>query len=247
MMNDRSPENQAFRTPVTFYLIVCMLLATLPALSFPKVDKLFNPSSPPPYPWQFITGSFIHGWAFLPPLIHLAANLALFYLVGPRVERLLGSARYLILMLSAILAAGLVRLIPTLGPPGASGFILACGPVILFRWMAIRNNPEFPYINRFWMGLLVLGLMVAVPFTYGLWLARQGSIPLLSFFYANATHLTAFLTGGCAVLLWKDRLLKSPTDHTLQAGPLDRSATVLAGLIPAAMIVLIFLGALKKI
>ena len=242
-----TPERSVVQAPVTLILITCMLLATLPGLSFPKVDKLFNPASELPYFWQFITGSFTHGWAFLPPLIHLSANLALFFFVGPWTERLLGSARYLLLMLAAILAAGLVRRFPDFGPPGASAFILACGPVLFYRWTAIRTNPDQPAYRKLWLGLLVLGSMLAVPLVYGTWLAHQSSSPLLAILQANAVHLTAFVVGGLAVLVWRPRLVNRRLPETGFQATLDRVAAISSGLLPTAMVILIVLGALKKL
>ena len=240
-------NNSGIKTPVTLFLITCMLLATLPALSFPKVDKLFSAASPQPYPWQFITGAFAQGWAFLPPLLHLAANLALFFFVGPLTERLLGSARFLFLMLAALLAGGLVRSLPGYGPTGASAFILACGPVLWLHWMAIRNDPVFPTWRKAWLGLLVLGMLVVVPLIYGAWLARQSNASPLAFLQANAVHLTAILVGGLAAGLWHRRLQAQAGAASDRPEALDRAAAIFAGLLPAAMIVLILLGALKKI
>lgn len=241
-------DSQKLKAPVTLFLIACMLLATLPALSFPKVDKLFSAASPQAYPWQFISGAFAHGWAFLPPLLHLSANLALFFFVGPWTERLLGSARYLLLMLVALLAAGLMRSLPGFGPTGASALVLACGPILLVHLLAIRNEPEAPTLCKLWLGLLVLGSLILTPLLYGTWLARQSSAPMLALLQANAVHLAAFLAGGLAARLWRDSLMTRPVSITAsQPESLDRAAVIFAGLLPALMIVLILLGALKKI
>ncbi len=248
MQTNLKTEERGLQAPVTLFLITCMLLATLPALSFPKVDKLFNPANAQSYPWQFLTGAFVHGWAFLPPLTHLIANLAVFFFVGPWTERLLGSARYLLMMLAAILAAGFVRSLPGYGPLGASAFILACGPVLLYRWMAIRNETGRPAFQKVWLGLLVLGLMIGMPLVYGVWLARQSDLPALALLQANAVHLTAFLAGGFAVWLWRARLNDpAAAGRPDRATRLDQIAVICAGLIPAAMAILIILGALKKI
>ena len=247
METSSASDSQKLKAPVTLFLITCMFLATLPALSFPKVEKLFSAASPQPFPWQFITGAFDHGWAFLPPLLHLSANLALFFFVGPWTERLLGSARYLFLMLAAFLAAGLVRSLPGYGPTGASAFVLACGPVLLAHLLAIRSDPEVPTWRKLWLGLLVLGLLVVTPLLYGAWLARQSSALMLALLQANAVHLSAFLAGGLAVLLWRDRLQAEPASAASQPDALDRAAVIFASLIPSAMAVLILLGALKKI
>lgn len=238
---------ERLNAPITLLLITCMLLATLPALSFPRVERLLSGLNPQPYMWKFITASFSHGWAFLPPLTHLAANLSLFYFVGPWTERLLGSARYLLLMLAAIFTAGLVRLIPDYGPSGASAFVLACGPVLLYHWMTIRNSEDLPAFRKLWLGLLVLVVMIGVPVIYGAWLARQSDTPLLALLQANAVHLSPFLTGGLALVLWRSRLGPRAELVPAQPGLLDRAAVFAAALLPAGIVVLILLGALRKI
>jgi membrane associated rhomboid family serine protease len=234
-------------TPISLLLISCMLLATLPAITFPRVTRILSAASDIAYPWQFFTTSFTHGWAFLPPLIHLAANLSLFFFAGPWTERLLGSARYLLLMLAAILAAGLVRALPGDGPTGASAFVLACGPVLLYHWMAIRKSEPLLAFRKLWLGLLALTLMLGAPLIYGTWLARQTSTPLLGFFQANAAHLSAFLVGGLAVALWKTRMAAPAGAGPIPPEELDRAATAAAALLPAGLMVLILLGALRMI
>ena len=242
--------NRRLSSPVTLILITCMLLATLPALSFPRAGRILSAGSATPYPWQSFTAAFTHGWAFLPPLLHLAANLSLFFFVGPLTERLLGSARFLLVMLAAILAASLVRGLPAFppggapAPSGASAFILACGPILLYDWMAIRNSQSVPAFQRLWIGLLTLALLLGAPLIYGTWLARQSSSPLPAFLAANTVHLSAFLIGGLAAALWRDRLSEPAA---LNPDRLDRAAAVAAALLPAAISVLILLGALRMI
>jgi membrane associated rhomboid family serine protease len=244
---------QRLSAPITLLLIACMLLATLPALSFPRVEKLLSALDPQPYMWKPITAAFSHGWAFLPPLTHLAANLALFFFVGPWTERLLGSARYLLLMLAAIFIAGLVRVYQAYGPGGASSpggasaFLLACGPVLFYHWMAIRNIETITAFRKLWLGALVLALMLGVPLIYGMWLARQSDTPLLALLQANAIHLSAFLTGVLALALWRRRLGPESELVPAQPGILDRAAVLAAALLPAGIVVLILLGALRKI
>jgi membrane associated rhomboid family serine protease len=256
---------QRLSAPITLLLITCMLLATLPALSFPRVEKLLSALDPQPYMWKPITAAFSHGWAFLPPLTHLAANLALFFFAGPWTERLLGSARYLLLMLAAIFTAGLVRLLSGYGPSGAlvpggasapsgasapggaSAFLLACGPVLFYHWMAIRNIETISAFRKCWLGALVLALMLGVPLIYGMWLARQSDTPLLALLQANAIHLSAFLTGILALALWRRRLGPGSELVPAQPGLLDRAAVLVAALLPAGIVVLILLGALRKI
>jgi hypothetical protein len=89
--------------------------------------------------------------------------------------------------------------------------------------------------------------MLGVPLIYGMWLARQSDTPMLALLQANAIHLSAFLAGVLALALWRRRLGPGSELDPAQPGILDRAAVLAAALLPAGIVVLILLGALRKI
>lgn len=134
-----------------------------------------------PEPSALVTSMFLHDpdhW------LHLVGNMVCLAVVGPLVERAMGSARFLALYLSAGVFGGLlhVQVDPTTADPmvGASGAVLG----ILAVFGALRHR---------YLGFVVGFVLVNV------WYAVAGGGGDVSF----GTHLGGFAVGVLAVAVMK--------------------------------------------
>ncbi len=88
--------------------------------------------------WRLITSAFLHGG-----LLHIAFNMYVLYVIGPIVERALGSARYLILYLTAALGGSVASYVfspaNTLSV-GASGAIFGLMAAVLVVGRRFRHD-----------------------------------------------------------------------------------------------------------
>ncbi|MEQ8818832.1 MAG: rhomboid family intramembrane serine protease [Sumerlaeia bacterium] len=122
--------------PVTLTLLIAnvavFLLQSLPLVN--QIGMLEPGDVVRGQVWQLVTYGFLHG-----SLGHILANgLALFFF-GPIVERYLGKGKYLALIFSAILTAGIAHTViyliagyPSVGLVGFSGAVFAILVVALF-------------------------------------------------------------------------------------------------------------------
>ncbi len=114
--------------------------------------------------WRLLTTCFVHmGW------IHLGANMFSLYVVGPLLERMWGSWRYLFLyVLSGLVgsAATVVFLHPGVGASGAIWGIFAS----MLTWVVLNRRYLPKQVTSRWLGqlfflfLLNIGLTLFIPF-----------------------------------------------------------------------------------
>lgn len=101
--------------------------------------------------WRLATSGFLHGNA-----IHIAFNMYLLYVLGPQLERMFGSLRFLLIYFGAMLGSAATVMMfdwiqPTLGASGAAlGLAGAMGVILYQRGMKPQQSPVF--------GLVVLNL-----------------------------------------------------------------------------------------
>lgn len=101
--------------------------------------------------WRLLTAGFMHGG-----LLHVAFNMYLLYVLGPQLERWLGSARFLLIYFGAMLGGSLAVMMfgwdqATLGASGAAlGLAGAMGVALHEKGVNPRQSPV--------MGLVVLNL-----------------------------------------------------------------------------------------
>lgn len=175
---------------VTYTLMAIILIASLSSLIWPPLTDVLGGVGELSYPWQPWTAVFMHGWPGMPVFLHLAGNLVLLAIVGPSVERRLGSVRFLIVTLSAILVAGIVRLLSGVEFNGASAFIWAQAP---FLWLLIRGDQHTDKTGI----LYVMWLIVPVAMGFILTLL-DGTQPIKAFVLGNLYHLTGTVVGFSA-------------------------------------------------
>jgi rhomboid protease GluP len=108
--------------------------------------------------WRLWTTCFLHMG-----LLHLAMNMYFLYVVGPLLERMLGSGRYLLLYLIAGLTGSCAAMIfdPATTPIGASGAL--CGLLGAMAAWVYLNRPYLPpEISGTWMRSILTNVILIV-------------------------------------------------------------------------------------
>lgn len=164
--------------------------------------------------WRVLTATLLHDG-----LTHLAFNGYALYLLGPQLERGVGSAAFAALYLAAGLAGGIAFLVGAPGPVavGASGAIFGLfGAYVAAAW-ANRDTPA----GR--AGLTQLGVLLAINL----------ALPLLIPRIAWQAHLGGLVAGIAVGLAWAARPQRADPDATAQRllPPAVLAAVLLAGLL----------------
>ncbi len=144
---DRCPASLAL-IGVTFAVYLAQISTQGAVTNF---GMLFGPAVQHGQWWRLISSGFMHGG-----LLHIAFNMYLLYVLGPQLERLFGSLRFLLIYFGAMLGGSLLIMIfdwdqSTLGASGAAlGLAGAMGVALHERGVSPRQSPI--------MGLVVLNL-----------------------------------------------------------------------------------------
>lgn len=179
--------------------------------------------------WRLVTAGFLHAG-----LVHLGFNMYALFVLGPDIERLFGSARFLAIYALALLGGSvLVTLFSPLnsGTLGASGAILGLmGGMVAYFWKyqeRLSGGKE-----RLWNIIMVVALNLGI-----------GLLPGVSLW----GHLGGFIIGlGSGwLLLPRYRVVSFPTPR-LERLPLDVKAVVGCGLLFLAQLLLIGLAVLLR-
>lgn len=193
------------RPGVTYTFLALCLAVTLATILDPELYRVFGGVAPRRHWWQPFTAVFEHGWPHFHGSIHLALNLFLILEAGRPCERLLGSARFLLLTLLAT-AANAITISLTQGVNGSSLVIWAWGPPL---FLAMRHaklrNPDVTRTEAYRRIVRVLVIMYAVviPAMAVLpYLAGWRGNPLVSLVRANLFHLVATAVGAAVALFF---------------------------------------------
>lgn len=194
------------RPAVTWALGIACASVSLAILAAPDLYGVLGGTGPVRWPGQWLTPAFAHGFSRVSLLPHLAGNLVLLALVGPFVERALGSRRFAALTAVALAFFVLARAASGPGVNGASVFLWSFAPpAALALW---RGEVPEDAASRIQVALVVMwGIvplaMTVVPFADG-W---EGN-PVEAFGLANLYHGTATLAGTLAAVVWRGRLMR---------------------------------------
>jgi membrane associated rhomboid family serine protease len=141
--------------PITLVLIAINIVlfagqfATQDGLT--NFGLLFGPAVSQGEYWRIIASGFLHG-----SILHIGFNMYLLYLLGPELERNLGSTRFIMLYIGSLLGGALAVLMFNFNQPtlGASGAVLGlAGAMFVALWgrgVSPRQSPAF--------GLVVINL-----------------------------------------------------------------------------------------
>ena len=192
--------------PIWLVLAVCAVLASLAVYVWPWLRHVLTASPPHRYPWWFVTALFVHVDRNVIPLyLHLVTNVAVIVVFGREAERRLGSARLLVLVVSAVAAQlAASRAMGSYGD-GTSGIAWALVPPALAGLVVHARQRGIGVLRsaRWWIAVVLL-----------LWIWGVVTIASLNMqlHSTNVWHLVATLVGAVFVLVWRHRLfaLDSP-------------------------------------
>lgn len=132
--------------------------------------------------WRLVTSAFVHSG-----LLHLAINMIVLARLGPEVEQVYGSARYVGIYLAAAVAGGIASVAanPLLTTVGASGALLG---IYAAQLVYVWQNPE-----KFPPGCLKVNLQVLSGLALSMILCGMMLKDI-----DNAAHFAGFLFGAVA-------------------------------------------------
>lgn len=218
---------------VTYALIAGMLVVSLATFIYPQLYDIVGGVGRLQYPWQWVTSAFEHGWPGVPLLPHLIGNLLLISIVGSDAERLLGSARYLVLTGLALVLYWATRTLTGLDATGASVFIWAYAPVVFFgQRYAYAKGSE----GRHELAAILIVMWIIIPFGMGILVSLSSDIaPLIALPIANAFHISGTVAGSIGTWVWKDEIGVAER----QPSAADRFVRYVSVLIPVSLAALL--------
>jgi len=243
---------------VTLLFLSGCLIVSLPTLFLPDLYEIFGGYKPLNYPWQKWTIAFEHGFYGFPLIVHLLGNGILLWLCGSFCEKLLGTSRFFLLTLTAMLGFALTHSLPFIDGHGASGVIWAYPPVMFIAMRTYSSMDKAsagsdPGIQKIKMLLVIMWIVISVFMAIIPYFAGWRGNPLTSLFLANTFHISATIVGFVFGLLWRGHIaakLKEMNASVLPQQPgtqLDILAIVGASLIPISLTILLLLIALGVI
>ena len=155
---------------------------------------LWPPASQRFWPWQLVTYAFLHG-----DMMHLFFNMLGLWMFGSELERLWGQRRYLMFLLSGVLAAAVAQLIitqlmgsnaPTVGASGALFALLLAFGMLFPNRVIMPLFPPIPMKARTFV--IVFG---ALELFLGLYSRGSG--------VAHFAHLGGMVGGFLMIRYWR--------------------------------------------
>lgn len=171
--------------------------------------------------WRLLTYAFLHGGFF-----HILLNMYFLFNVGPTLESIWGSARYLVLYLVSALGGGVVVVLLGQNALGASGALCGLLTSLAFWIWLNRNHLPRELVSR-WLGnsLMNIVLIALISLVPGVsWAGHLGgavaglvvTVPLNLHRYGTAGRKTFGLLGTILVpvllVVPIVRLLSTPTE-----------------------------------
>ncbi len=199
------------RPYLTLLYAAACLIVTVPTIFWPDLYSVFGGPPQQHHPWLLFTAAFQHGYAGIPPLVHLLVSLGFLFLLGPILERVLGTWRYGLLILTAIVVYSLALYLSTLQANGATGVIWAFGPPLFvvmrearhLYGTSVRNNSTYQLIGNvlILMYVVITIFMTAIPYLGGF----RGNL-LYGFVFGNLFHFTATVVGVLFAVMYRHRI-----------------------------------------
>ncbi|MGD9199980.1 MAG: rhomboid family intramembrane serine protease [Chitinispirillia bacterium] len=181
---------------ITYTLALCCLITSLTIFFFPEFNQLLNADNNITFAWQRFTATFAHGAGgnkqFL--IIHLLGNLLGLISFGILIEKILGTTKYFILVITTlIINVGLFYINHGFGN-GVSGIVYAnipLGSTVLYKYVDTYKKNVFKYPGFLFYSFLTLWAAFILPAIFPL-------------FKINAimSHDIAFFIGGLFLFIW---------------------------------------------
>lgn len=161
------------RPLVTQSLVVACVVLYVAQLAGPLVGVpvtqwlMFVPGLGLEQPWRFLTSAFVHSDWLPTGLLHIGFNMYVLWLLGPRIETLLGRARYLAVYLLSALGGSVAVLLLAwgreewwTGTVGASGAVFGLFATLLIVQRRLRQDTRqitVLIVINFLIGVLYAG------------------------------------------------------------------------------------------
>ena len=150
--------------------------------------------------WRLVSAGFLHGH-----LLHLALNIYALRILGPLVERVWGTRRFILIYVAALVSGNLLSMALTPLPSvGASGGVFG-----LFGAVAVFSTVHRQFVRREARVKLWLNLGVVAALNIGLGIALP--------FIDNAAHAGGLAGGAFAALILRPVPLQEP-DSLIRRG-----------------------------
>ena len=202
-----------YKNKFQFAIVTLILAFTCFVVSVPTYfdNSLFNVMaswSQPQFFWQYFSGTFEHGiepaW-FL--WVHLSLNLSMLLLFGYMIEKVLGSAKMLLISMTALITNILTFQLyfwNTHEPCcGASAVFYAYGPIAFYIIVKVfLNNKKLVWKQPLWYVYL---------FEFSaMWIL----MPIAAPFVTNLFHSIGFIVGLVFLCIWR-KTIKNEVDNLI--------------------------------
>jgi len=194
---------------VTYGLIICCALISVPTWINPLLRFVFGASLQPDFFWQPFTAPFEHGGPYLGLSTHFVLNMLALWYCGSVVESMLGHWRTLFpAILSVAVYVGLLWFVLKWRADGASIFIWSYAPLVLAALIITYRQKYWGVLqnSNFILGCLVLIAMWVIPTvvfsTNAIRAGDTDSILEAVVYHANAFHIAPTIIGSVLAFLW---------------------------------------------
>lgn len=239
---------------VTLLFLSGCLIVSVPTLFYPGLYQIFGGYKPINYPWQKLTIAFEHGFYGFPLIVHLIGNGILLWFCGSFCEKLLGTARFFLLTVAAMLGFALTHSLPFIDGHGSSGVIWAYPPVMFIALRSFSSIDKSraesdPGIEKIKMLLVIMWIVISVFMAVIPYFAGWRGNPLTSLLLANTFHISATVVGFVFALVWRRHIVaklqtvKATNFRQRHKTKPDKLAIFGASLIPIGLILLLLLVA----
>ncbi|NIR47129.1 rhomboid family intramembrane serine protease [candidate division KSB1 bacterium] len=241
-------HKKAGRPLITIVFAASCLIVSLPTLFFPGLYEVFGGYKPLSYPWQKLTLAFEHGFSGYPLIVHLGFNGFLLWYCGILAEKILGSARFLLLTLAAMVGFALAHSLAMIEGHGSSGVIWAYSPIVFVTLHSYQkmNKDKASSDPKFNQGKTILIIMwgvvtvfmAIIPYLFG-W---RGNI-FFALIFGNIFHISGTCVGFLLILFWRNHIHRRL--ENLESGESrkhfdctswDKLAVALSMLIPVSLL-----------
>jgi membrane associated rhomboid family serine protease len=205
-------DTSAPRPWVTYMFMLCAAGITLGSLAIPEMERFFGSYDENTTNVQRFTLAFQHGIDDITASLQLALNLFILFHIGQFTEKLLGSMRFFIVTITAMVVyACLHYLFDMAGrgmlAHGSSGVIWAYSPIVfvaLFEGRKLKTRVIFEEHFKLLRNIIYLmWTAVSVFMTITVLLYSEDMSILEAIFKGNLFHLSGVSVGCVFALLWK--------------------------------------------
>lgn len=202
------------------YLLACAAVE-LTAFVAPALHARLEGVGPDREPWQYFTAVFVHGWPGVPSLIHFGLNAVLICACGAPCERLLGSARFLLISIASAGGNVLLQSV-TEGINGASMVIWSWGPPLCMALVEARRMSadvlRTPAATRITGVLVIMYIAVTLGMTVIPYAGGWSGNLFVATWLGNRYHATATAIGVLFALAFR-RTIRHRIKTALDLGP----------------------------